>query len=168
MNNSGLEIEYKFLIEYPDTDILTAVKGCRTAEIVQTYLVTEPGATARVRSWTEKGKTTYFSTVKRRVSSQTAEEHEREISKEEYDILLADADTTRSPIRKTRYTIPYHGHDLEIDVYPFWNRQAVLEIEISEEGEKADIPPYLSVIRDVTGDKRYKNHSLAKSIPPED
>ena len=56
---------------------------------------------------------------------------------------------------------------MEIDVYPFWTKQAILEIEISKENEHVDIPPYLIIMRDVTGDKRYKNYSLAQSIPEE-
>ena len=122
---------------------------------------------SRVRSWEEHGIVHYFLTKKKRVSEQTAEEHETEISKDEFDQLLIHKDRTRSPITKTRYIIPYKGHDLEIDVYPFWKKQAVLEIEVSEENEAVDIPPYIKVLRDVTADKKYKNHSLAKVIPEE-
>ena len=168
MNNNGYEIEYKYLIKFPDTDFFSEKKGCRKAEILQTYLISEPGVTSRVRSWTENGRTVYYRTTKKRVSDQTAMEDEKEITKDEYESLLAGADPTSSPIRKTRYILPYCDHDLEIDVYPFWKKQAVLEIEVSEEGEAAAVPSYISIIRDVTGDKRYKNRSLAHDIPAED
>ena len=166
-NQNGYEIEYKYLISYPDISLLTAQEGCRVADIEQIYLDLDPSMNSRVRSWEEHGIVHYYLTKKKRISAQTAEEYETEISKDEYDRLLIHTDLTRSPIKKTRYIIPYKGHDLEIDVYPFWKRQAVLEIEVSEENEAVDIPSYISVLKDVTADKKYKNHSLAKVIPEE-
>ena len=98
----------------------------------------------------------------------SAEEYEKEISKEEYEALLARRDGTRQTVLKERYTLPYEGHILEIDVYPFWSRQAVLEIELSSEDECFALPKEISLIREVSGEKAYKNAFLAKKIPPED
>ena len=164
----NLEIEYKYLIRYPDIAVLDSQPGSKKAEIVQTYLLSESGVTARVRSWTENGTTRFFKTEKKRISRMTAEEKETQISEEEYLLLLKKADPARKPIAKIRYRIPYASHLLEIDIYPFWKKQAVLEIEISHEGEAVDIPSYLSVIRDVSGEREYKNQSLAFSVPKED
>lgn len=166
-NQNGLETEYKYLISYPDIYVLCEQEKSRIVDIEQIYLDSESPFTARVRRWTEDGVTHFFYTSKKRISKQTAEEHEIEISEEEYERYLCHADKTRSPITKRRFIIPYEGHDMEIDVYPFWTKQAILEIEINEENEHVDIPPYLIIMRDVTGDKRYKNYSLAKSIPEE-
>ena len=163
----NLEIEYKYLIRYPDIAVLESQPGSKKAEIVQTYLLSENGVTARVRSWTENGETCFFKTEKKRISRMTAEEKETQITEEEYLTLLKKADPIRKPIAKTRYRIPFASHLLEIDIYPFWKKQAFLEIEISQEDEAVDIPSYLSVIRDVTGEREYKNHSLALYIPNE-
>ena len=163
----NLEIEYKYLIRYPDIAVLESQPGSKKAEIVQTYLLSENGVTARVRSWTENGTTRFFKTEKKRISRMTAEEKETQITEEEYLTLLKKADPIRKPIAKTRYRIPFASHLLEIDIYPFWKKQAFLEIEISQEDEAVDIPSYLSVIRDVTGEREYKNHSLALYIPNE-
>ncbi|MBQ8995377.1 MAG: hypothetical protein IJ091_06140 [Oscillospiraceae bacterium] len=167
-NKNNLEIEYKYLIRFPDLELLETQSDCRKVEIVQTYLLSPKHVTARVRSWTEKGITHYFRTEKVRVSKQTSEEYEKEISEADYLDLLKDADPARKPIHKTRYRIPYRDHMLEIDVYPFWRSQAVLEIEVSEENENVEIPDYLSVLRDVTGKKAYRNAALARAIPEED
>lgn len=164
----NLEIEYKYLIRYPDIAVLESQPGSKKADIVQTYLLSENGVTARVRSWTENGTTRFFKTEKKRISRMAAEENETQISEEEYLTLLKKADPVRKPIAKTRYRIPFASHLLEIDIYPFWKKQAVLEIEISQEDEAVDIPSYLSVLRDVTGERKYKNKSLALSVPQED
>jgi len=164
----NLEIEYKYLIRYPDIAVLESQPGSKKADIVQTYLLSENGVTARVRSWTENGTTRFFKTEKKRISRMAAEENETQISEEEYLTLLKKADPVRKPIAKTRYRISYASHLLEIDIYPFWKKQAVLEIEISQEDEAVDIPSYLSVLRDVTGERKYKNQSFALSVPQED
>ena len=167
-NQNGLETEYKYLIYYPDIDILCEQEKSRIVDIEQIYLDSESPFTARVRRWTEDGVTHFFYTSKKRISKQTAEEHETEISEEEYERYLCHADIDLHIVpSKRRFIIPFGGHDMEIDIYPFWTKQAILEIEISKENEHVDIPPYLIIMRDVTGDKRYKNYSLAQSIPEE-
>ena len=57
---------------------------------------------------------------------------------------------------------------MELDVYPFWQDRAVLEIEVESETEAVTLPPCLTVIAEVTADKRYKNVNLAKSVPNDD
>ena len=155
------EIERKFLIEYPDLKILREQPDCRVIEIGQTYLLEENGKESRVRSWRENGVTVYIKTEKEKVGELRRIEREGEISKSEYDSLLAFADPTKRTLHKTRYRIPYAGKLLEIDVYPFWQDRAILEIELSDENEPVSFPPYLRVIREVSGEKEYKNKTLA-------
>ena len=63
--------------------------------------------------------------------------------------------------------MPYAGRVLEIDVYPFWEHTAVLEIELPDEGAPVSIPPQIRVLREVTADRRLKNAVLAQRIPDE-
>ncbi len=161
-----LEIERKFLIEKPSEEWLLAA-GARCDDIIQTYLLAEEGTTARVRARRREGKTTYTVTEKRPVTSRCAWESEREITEEEYRALLDRADPTCRPIQKRRYTLPNGGFLLEIDLYPFWQRTAVLEIELPQEDTPFSLPPEIVVLREVTEDLRYKNSSLSKSIPAE-
>lgn len=162
-----IECERKFLIAYPDTERLRML-GAKASLIEQTYLAAEKGATARVRRRVTDGVTKLYHTVKRRLTALSATEEEREITEREYEELLKTADPTRSPILKTRYVLPYEGHLLEIDVYPFWKRQAVLEIELASEEEDFSIPDFIAVLREVTSDVAYKNVSLSKVVPKED
>ncbi len=163
----AMEIERKYLIERP-ADTVLARHSAERWEIVQVYLRSESGVTARVRQVTEGEQTRYYYTEKRRVSDLTAEENEREIGSLEYMSLFQRADTTLKPIRKRRWRMPYMGRVLEVDVYPFWEKTAVLEVEFASESDVADIPEWIHVLKDVTGDVRFKNVSLAREVPSED
>ena len=71
-------------------------------------------------------------------------------------------------VEKTRYVYPYKGKKMEIDVFPFWNKQAYLEVELENENDAFELPPFVEVIREITGDKAYRNYALSKKIPEEE
>ena len=162
------ETERKFLIAKPALPALLALPGAAVTEILQTYLVAEPGGTARVRRREGSGGIRYTATEKRRLSAMTAMEDERELTEAEYRALLRRADPALRPIEKTRVTLPHGDLLLEIDLYPFWDRTAVLEVELPSEDTPLALPPFLTLLREVTGDLAYKNVSLAARIPPEE
>ena len=56
----------------------------------------------------------------------------------------------------------------EIDIYPFWHKQAILEVQINEPEQRLLLPDYLHILRDVTQDAAYSSHAMARTIPPED
>lgn len=157
-----LEIERKFLIEYPDEKLLEADPACRRIEIIQTYLKSDNGDEVRVRQRGENGNYVYFLTTKRKLCGIKRIEIEKRLTKEEYLALLMDADTSKKQIRKTRYCLMSGSHYFEIDVYPFWNDRAIMEIELADENEKVDFPEFIKVIKEVTDDESYKNASLAR------
>ena len=98
-----IEIERKFLIRFPDVEVLQKQEGVRIKKMRQTYLRAENGITARVRAVTENGKTRYVHTEKSRISDLSAIEREREVSEPEYQKLMKNADPERKTIEKTRY-----------------------------------------------------------------
>lgn len=157
-----LEIERKFLIEYPDVAALEKLPNCRRLEIIQTYLNAPEGEEVRVRQRGADGNYIYFQTTKRKVSDVKRVEIERRLSQEEYLRLLMEADTTKRQIRKNRYCLTYENQYFEIDVYPFWKDKAIVEIELRDENVPIVFPDMLKVIREVTDDESYKNASLAK------
>ena len=164
MNQNGYEIERKFLIQRPDDAWLEA--KCRGSHIIQTYLKSEaPGYNERVRRREDKSAVVYTHTVKRRINDLRREEQEREISEAEYRALLQRADPERRVIEKRRYVLAYEGKEFEIDVYPFWQDKAVMEIELTDETETVKLPPEIEIIKEVTRDRRYTNAALAKAIP---
>ena len=156
-----LEIERKYLIEYPNVKWLTAQPNCRKVEIIQTYLKSDTEEEVRVRQRGENGHYTYYQTSKRTINGLKRVEVERRLTQGEYLRLLMNADTERRQIRKTRYCLLYENQYFEIDIYPFWNDKAIAEIELSDEAQKVVFPKELKVIREVTDDPNYKNAALA-------
>jgi CYTH domain-containing protein len=116
----------------------------------------------RIRQRGSNGDYTYTKTIKTFVSDKKRIEQECKITKEEYLNLLMNADPTKKQIRKTRYCLVYENQYFEIDVYPFWNNQAIMEIELHAEDQEIKFPPEIKIIKEVTNDKEYKNYSLAK------
>ena len=166
MEEIPYEIERKFLIVRPAQAWLDALPD--RSEIVQTYLATPPGGgRARVRMRTRNGDTVYTHTVKRRVNDLRAVELEREIDAEEYARLLLQADPKRKTLHKTRCCLPYHGRVFEIDLFPFWEKQALMEVELQDEAQAFDFPPEIRLIREVSGDTHYSNAALAKWLAEE-
>ena len=103
---------------------------------------------------------------------QTADGHfletEQRLTKDEYLSLLMDADTSLRQIRKNRYCLTENNLYFEIDVYPFWKQQALLEIQVNDPHQHIAFPPSLSILRDVTHDSAYKSYGISQHIPPED
>ena len=156
------EIERKFLIEYPDIKQLEHLDNCRKVDIIQTYLKSDEGDEIRVRQRGENGSYTYTRTLKRKISDAKRIEIEKRLTKDEYLNLLMEADGTKRPIRKTRYCLMANSQYFEIDIYPFWNDKAIVEIELKSENEAIHFPKELKVITEVTDDAAYKNAALAK------
>ena len=165
MNNNGFEIERKFLIAMPEASLLAEAER---SEIVQTYLLGEKGTTERVRRRDRSGRIEYTHTVKRRISSLRRMEDEAEISASEYETLLSRADPKRRSVQKERYCFVESGLLWEIDVYPFWTGQAVLEVELTDEAQEIKLPQRIRILREVTDDKRYTNASMSLVIPEEE
>ena len=96
-----------------------------------------------------------------RIASEIQEAFERRLSQAEYLRLLMEADTTKRQIRKNRYCLTYENQYFEIDIYPFWEDKAIVEIELSDESAVIQFPEEIKVIKEVTDDESYKNASLA-------
>lgn len=163
-----MEIERKFLIRIPDLQMLEDLPNCSKVDMVQTYLMNQPdGTEARVRQRGQDGNFICYRTEKRRLSDTTRVEVDRRISMKEYVSFLAEADPERRPVRKTRYCLTENSSYYEIDVYPEWRKQAILEIELRNEDEEIILPEGIKVIKEVTGDPAYTNYEMAKCMPEE-
>ena len=157
------EIERKFLIKYPESSFFSAFPAAHKVDIIQTYLNSRDGEEIRIRQRGENGSYVYYKTRKIPVGGAKRIELEQRLSQDEYLRLLMEADSSRHPIRKTRWCLIYEDQYFELDIYPFWKDRAVLEIELNDEAQEIKFPPQLEIIREVTGDENYKNSSLALS-----
>ena len=156
------EIERKFLIEMPDLELLEKLPNCTKVQIIQTYLKSPDGEEIRIRQRGSNGNYTYSKTRKVNVSGATRVEVEKRLTKDEYLKELFNADPTKNQIIKDRYCLSYKNEYFELDVYPFWDNNAILEIELNSEDQEIVIPNYFKVIKEVTDDYEYKNVNLAK------
>ena len=162
MNVDRFEIERKFLIAMPEDSLL---KDAERSDIVQTYLLGEEGTTERVRARTFGDQTEYTHTTKKRITALRRVEIEDAIGQDAYGELLKRADPGRRPIVKSRFCLPYGDRLLEIDIFPFWQEYAILEIELEKEEQAFSLPPGIRVIREVSEDPRYTNSALSVRVP---
>ena len=163
----GIETERKFIIKMPDFSLLSGMDGYTKSEIEQVYLKSE-NSTRRIRKRVFSDKILYTETEKIRINSLSAVENEREISDNEFSKLKAFIRNGSAPIKKTRYTVKSKEILLEIDVYPQWKNTAIMEIELQDENQAVEIPSFIQVLREVTGNKLYSNSSLSMNFPKED
>lgn len=162
-----IEIERKFIIAKPDLVLLQTQLEYTSSDIVQIYLKSSPHVTHRVRSRAYLGRTVYTETKKMRISGMSAYEDEHEITESEFTSLSENIDPDTAPIIKTRHTFLYHGQLFEVDVYPNWRTCAIMETELEGEDAIVDMPPFISIIKEVTGIKAYSNASMSRVFPSE-
>lgn len=159
------EIERKFLICYPNLKELESMPNCTKVDITQTYLKSEDEVERRVRARGIDGDYLYYLTEKRKVSNLKRIEVERKLTQDEYIKLLMDADNKLHTIHKTRYCLSENNQYFEIDIYPEWDNEAIMEIELSSEDQEIKVPDFIEIIKEVTDDESYKNYQMAKSMP---
>ena len=158
-----MEIERKYLIKLPNLKELEKHPNCQKVDIVQIYLQSDSeGEEVRIRQRGQDGHYIYFQTRKQKVSEAKRVEIEKRLSQEEFLSLISRADPKLHPIRKQRYCLSENGLYYEIDIYPGWKNQAIMEVELHDEKQKIIIPDCVKVIREVTDDESFSNRSLAK------
>ena len=157
----GLEIEKKYLIIYPDVEKLKE-RGAVEKKMVQIYLTAEKGVSERVRKTEINGEVVYTHTIKRKLEGIVRQEDEKVVSKEEYEALSLRADSACRPIEKVRWALKENGFTYEFDLFPFWTDRAFLEIELESPDAEVILPDYVTVLADVSEDKNYTNHALAR------
>lgn len=156
------EIERKFLIKYPDISYLETLPNCQKVQIVQTYLKSDNNKEIRIRQRGIYGNYTYSKTEKINISPVKRIEKEIRLSQKEYIEELVNIDLSKGQIIKDRYCLTYNNQYFEIDIYPFSNDLAIMELELSNEEQDIIFPYYIDVIKEVTDDLNYRNVALAK------
>lgn len=169
MDKKPLEIEYKFLIEMPDVSVLEAQPQFKEKKLCQMYLELpegsqEFGKRCRIRKIEEQGKISYVKTFKKDLKGITRIEVEEEIGKDEFEHISQFIRKGFAPVEKTRYTFFFEGYTCEVDVFPFWENMALLEIEVESEDISPPIPHFINIIKDVSTDINFRNSVIAQRI----
>ncbi len=164
---NSVEIERKYIIAMPDLELISRLGGYERTEIIQTYLEGEPCETRRVRKRSYPDRTVYTETSKRRIGPISAIEREREISEEEYTELIKAIKHGTRPIKKCRHSFLYGKVTVEIDVYPEWQRSCIMETELESADDTPELPPFIEILHEVSGEHKYSNAAMAHSFPEE-
>ena len=149
--------ERKYIVE-----LIGEIPDCTESDIVQTYLVAEPGCEIRLRRRGWQGSFVNVHTTKKRTENNKVLETERQVSNNLYESLLQQADPYRQSIRKHRKSFIWKGQYFELDTYyePV-DHLMILETKGVADQESVKFPPFIRVIEDITGNKRYYNYNLA-------
>ena len=133
------------------------------SEITQTYLTGEPDAEIRLRKRCWGQKQVYVHTAKKKISEQEELVTERQINNSLYEMMLGLSDPQRNTIHKLRSSFIWKGQYFEVDTYQGQlEGLVILETKGIVEGEPVKFPPFLKVVKDVTGNEDYYNYTLAK------
>ena len=168
IGKTSYEIERKFIIERPPFEIIKRMGKYEVFDIVQIYLKGSEGVTHRIRAKTKNGETAYFETKKTRVDEMTVIEDERQITDTEFFALAPLCAPNSHPIKKQRHSFFFKEHTVEIDIYTQWKSTCIMEIELKRSDEEFAIPPFIKVVREVTGKKGYSNAAMSMVFPRED
>lgn len=156
------EIERKYLIKYPDINILNKLEACRRIPITQAYLTTPKEGNFRIRKRGEGDKAVYIKTIKIKISDIKRIEIENYITENEYNDYLQQKENVTGIISKDRYCIVDNSTYYELDIYPFWKDKATIEIELNSEEQPYKLPDFVDLIREVTFESEYRNLALAQ------
>ena len=158
---TSMEIERKFLIEVP---VIPDDNIKRKLDIIQVYLINgKNNSQRRVRKITENLTNKFVYTEKIFFSPVVRQETESEITEEKYNELLKQTRSDCSAVIKKRICFDYLGQLFELDLYPFSDKFAILELELESQSQKINFPGYIRIIKEVSDDSRYSNAALCKA-----
>lgn len=154
-----IEDERKYIVEvtgdFPD--------DCIESEITQTYLKGYPDAEERlrIRSWGRKQ--VFVHTTKKKTAENEELVTERQINQHLYEMMLPLADPERRTIHKMRHSFIWKGQYFEVDTFmDSLEGLTILETKGITKDEPLKLPPFLKIVRDITGNKDYYNYNLAR------
>lgn len=159
----SIEIERKFLLAAtPDWDH-PLLRSAAVINFEQIYLKADDAEQKRIRRGRRDGMDSYHYAHLVPISKATREVFEREIDAHEYQRLRLLRDPSRKIIAKDRYCFTWQDQYFELDHIhePATRKCDLLEIQINRLDEQVQIPDFLSCEREVTGEFKYSNATIA-------
>jgi CYTH domain-containing protein len=135
--------------------------------VVHDYLVTpNQKMQARVRRRGQNGNWTYMHTIRRPEINAEAVELKQQISRREYDLLLAQKDKNHFSIHKKRRCFLWNSQYFQLDIYqepchPRCQGLMILETYTTLQGDDLKLPSFLEITREVTDDRHFSMHYLS-------
>ncbi len=158
------EVDKKYLIKKPDLKKLSTYVHYTAVDIVQSYLRSDNNVELRLRQRGQNGSFSYYLTEKRdNRNGLKRTEIERRISEREYLFYLTRIEPGLMPIIKKRICFAYENQYFRIDIFDFSEEMAIMEIDVPADESSIIIPSFIDIVKDVTGDLRYRNHNLCQN-----
>jgi CYTH domain-containing protein/predicted ATPase len=157
-----LEIERKYLCAPVRFEDLPS--PCQRIEIEQVYLLSVPGRELRVRRRGQHGQWVYFRTEKHAARHGERVEVEERITAADYAFAMKFADPRCCPIRKERWCFVWKNQYFELDrIARDGSPLHLLELELTNLQQEVKLPPFVTILEDVTHDPAYSNYELSKA-----
>ncbi len=152
-----IQEECKYIVE-----VTGELPECITSEITQTYLVAEPGCEVRLRQRKSGSCTVNIHTSRKQISDKEELVTERLVNNNLYATLLQQSDPYRKPIHKLRKSFIWKGQFFELDTYQ-GDHEGLIILETKGLSCHSDLrlPPFLRIVENITGNKKYYNSQLA-------
>jgi CYTH domain-containing protein len=162
-----IETEHKWLVRsLPQLKDYPAGVMPRFSTISQVYKTPDvPGTVERVRHRWYRGtpaRHVYTRTVKTPRGHGSSDEDEHTITTLEYARALTAAETDPTYTLRTKYRTVFDWNGLTWELDEFQSGLAVLELEVPDLLDDPDLPPWLDVGEEVTGNALYANAVISR------
>ncbi|MCR4633686.1 MAG: AAA family ATPase [Erysipelotrichaceae bacterium] len=155
----------RYLVEVDDEVLerFTKEANYSTSHIVQHYLRSDNGYERRIRSRECGPDVLYTYSEANYLSTHERVKVDRVLTERQYKDYFHQVDPELNVIDKTRYSFIKKGLFFKLEVFDFDKTKGILTVDEPSDGRQVEIPDYIRLIKDVTGDLNYKNYYLAKS-----
>lgn len=149
----------RFLVADLDIDHLGVIAN--RVDITQDYIKLEDDCEYRLRKVSQGGSVSYHFNIQKRLENGRREiVRESVIKKSEYETLLTNREDDFATIRKRRYSFVLGAQYFKLDIFD--DGLVILEANVTEENPNLEIPPFITVAKEVTDDNSYTNLSIAR------
>lgn len=155
----------KYLIKVDDAllDKFSKEDNYECSHIIQHYLKSDDGYEKRIRARYKGDDVQYTYSEAYYLANNERIKLDRVITRRQYNNYEREIDDTLNVTDKMRYSFIDDGLFYKLDVFNFDKTKGLISVADGDDGQKVALPEYIRVIKDVTGDKEYKNYFLAKS-----
>lgn len=136
-----------------------------TFEVEEVFLVcrNKDEIENKIRSRGKEDSYTYIHESRTKVKGQEIIK-KRQITAREFIQLLDSKNVNMRPIEKIRHCFIYQNQNFVVDVFKnVEGCPTILRIETEDKTDEINIPPFVKVAREVTGEKTYVTNSMSKS-----
>lgn len=132
-----------------------------TYDVEHVYLISDDATQMRLRRRGQNGVNTYSLTTRYQDMHGQRLELKRELNTREYSSLRLQADRRRVIVKKTRHSFLYMNRYYELDEYIDPQHGLMLLESYMSTEEQFELPDFISIEKEVTGDPTYSMFFLA-------